>query len=209
MAKKKRGNRGSTLNRDNQYITTKAGWQLSEEEYRNFRNLVKKVNRKRDKMIKELDGKPLFRGLRQLDESRAQLRMMGEEDEITIRKRSSSINQFSSRKQFEYAMRSLDKVAQTDYIGYRVKLYKRNYMEALKKNFADHPRLVDGIIMKVRMMKPETFAKFMSEDRLAQIKTVYGADNRVQTLVDLREKLGLSVPDEYQDIADFDINQYY
>lgn len=209
MGNKKRGNRGSTLNRENQYITTKNNWQLSEEEYRNFRNLVKRVNRKRDKMIKELDQAPLFRGKKKLDESRQQLRLMGEEDEIAIRKRSSSVNQFRTRKEFDFAVRTMEKVMQTDYVDYRVKLYKKNYMEALKNNFAGHPELVKGIIMKVRMMKPEEFKKFLSEDRLAQIKNVYGSDNQIQTLIDLREKLGLYIPEAYQDLDTFDMSEYF
>lgn len=209
MAGKKKGNRGSTLKRSNNLITTKAGFQITEDEYREMRNLVKRVNRKRDKMIKDIADKPLFYGLRKLDEDRNQLRLMGEEDEITIRKRSSSMQQFKTKKEFDFFVRNLRKADSTDYVDYRVKLYKRNYMTALKNRYPDHPDLVNGILMKVRTMKPEKFAEFLTEDRLAQIKIHYSTDNRIQTLVSLREKLGLFIPQKYQDIEDFDMNTYF
>lgn len=220
MANKKRGAKapapvqksakiGSPLVRKDNYITTKNNWQLSEDEYRDFRNLVKKVNRKRDRMIKELDNMPLFRGKKKLDEDRQQLRLMGEEDEIAIRKRSSSINQFKSRKQFNAYMKNLGRVMQTDYIAYRVKQYKKNYMQTLKNEFAGYPELVNGVIMKVQMMSLDTFKKFMSEDRLAQIKNIYGADRKIHTLIDLRDKLGLFIPDQYKDLDVFDMTEYF
>lgn len=199
---RKRGRTGPNLKRDNGTIINQYGVEINEDEARRIRNLVQRVNRKREKMLKEFKDKPLFYGGQRLDESREQLMLMGEEMDIMIRKRSASLQRFKDRRSLNQYMRQLENVASADYMSYRTKLYKRNYMEALQNQYGMYPGLLKGVLMKVRMMKPEAFAQLVGMDRLFQIKEHYSLGGALDRLKAVREKLGLSNPD-YDDEEEY------
>lgn len=199
---RKRGRSGPNLKRDNGTIINQYGVEINEDEARRLRNLVQRVNRKREKMLQEFKDKPLFYGGQRLDESREQLMLMGEEMDIMIRKRSAGLQRFKDRRAFTRYMNQLEKVASTDYLEYRTKLYKRNYMEALQNQYGMYPGLLKGVLMKVRMMKPEAFAQLVGMDRLFQIKEHYSLGGTLDRLKAVREKLGLNNPD-YDDEEEY------
>ena len=204
MARKKGRQGAPNLIRNDDYIINKYDVKISQDEARRLDLLVRKVNRKRKKMEQTFKDKPLFYGKQRLDENRDQLRLMGEEMDIMIRKRSASLHQFTSKGAFNKYMKSLEKAASTDYIDYRAKLYKRNYMQALKDNYGEYPELLKGALMKVRMMKPSEFIEWVGTDRLGQIKTHYSLAGKVQRLNDLRDRLGLRDRGAYEDVEEFD-----
>lgn len=195
--KKKTGTRAGRKNliRKDDVIINQHGVQISKDEERQLRNMVQTVNRKRKRMIEQFKDKPLFYGKRQLPEDRGQLALMGEELDLMIRKRSASLNQFRSRADFRRFMKNAERAASTDYEEYRVKLYKKNYMEALKNQYGEFPDLLKGVLMKVRMTPLSQFAALVGTDRLAQIKEHYSIGGKLERLKALREKLGLRNPD--------------
>lgn len=199
--KKKAGVRAGKKNliRTEDFITNQYGVQITHEEARQLRNMVQTVNRKRKKMIEHFKDKPIFYGTRQLPESRQQLSLMGEELDIVIRKRSGSLNQFRSRKQFETFMRNTSKAAQADYIGYRAKLYKKNFMVKLADAYGMFPDLLKGTMMRVQMMPAEKFFDMVGTDRVFQIGEHYSIGGKLERLKALREKLGLRNPDFDED----------
>lgn len=199
--KKKAGSRAGKKNliRTDDLITNQYGVQITPEEARIMRNMVQTVNRKRKKMIDQFKEQPLFYGRRQLPEDRQQLALMGEELDLTIRKRSMSLNQFRSRADFERFMRNTERAASADYVEYRAKLYKKNYMEALKNQYGEFPELLKGALMKVRMTPLKKFAELVGTDRLGQIKEHYSLGGKLERLKALREKLGLRNPDYDED----------
>lgn len=199
---RKKGRTGPNLKRDNGTIINQYGVEINEDEPRRLRNLVQRVNRKRDKMLQEFKDKPLYYGGQRLDESREQLMLMGEEMDLMIRKRSASLQRFKDRRSLNQYMRQLENVASTDYLAYRTKLYKRNYMVALQNHYGMYPDLLKGVLMKVRMMKPESFAQLVGMDRLFQIKEHYSLSGALDRLKAVREKLGLSNPD-YDDEEEY------
>jgi len=199
---RKRGRTGPNLKRDNGTIINQYGVEINEDEARRLRNLVQRVNRKREKMLQQFKDKPLFYGGQRLDESREQLMLMGEELDLIVRKRSASLNKFRDRHEFNRYMGQLNYAARTDYEAYRTKLYKRNYMSALEKQYGMYPDLLKGVLMKVRMMKPEAFAQLVGMDRLFQIKEHYSLGGVLDRLKAIREKLGLSNPD-YDDEEEY------
>lgn len=199
---RKRGRTGPNLKRDNGTIINQYGVEINEDEARRLRNLVQRVNRKREKMLQQFKDKPLFYGGQRLDESREQLMLMGEEMDIMIRKRSASLQRFKDKRALNQYMRQLERVASADYMEYRTKLYKRNYMEALQNQYGMYPDLLKGVLMKVRMMKPEAFAQLVGMDRLFQIKEHYSLGGTLDRLKAVREKLGLNNPD-YDDEEEF------
>lgn len=199
--KKKTGTRAGRKNliRTDDFIMNQYGVQITPDEARKMRNMVQTINRKRKKMIEQFKDKPLFYGSRQLPEDRSQLALMGEELDLAIRKRSASLNQFRSRAQFEKFMRNSERAASKDYEEYRAKLYKRNYMEALKNQYGEFPELLKGVLMKVRMTPLKQFAEMVGTDRLAQIKEHYSLGGKLERLKALREKIGLRNPDFDED----------
>lgn len=199
---RKRGRTGPNLKRENGTIINQYGVKINEDEARRLKNLVQRVNRKREKMLKQFKDQPLYYGGQRLDESREQLMLMGEEMDIMIRKRSASLQRFKDKRSFNQYIRQLERVAAGDYLSYRAKLYKRNYMEALKNQYGMYPDLLKGVLMKVRMMKPEAFAQLVGMDRLFQIKEHYSLGGALDRLKAVREKLGLSNPD-YDDEEEY------
>lgn len=196
MAKKKAtNNRGKNLLRTADSIINQRKVQLTNEEVRAFQNLVRRVNRKRAKMIEQFRDEPIFYGNRRLPEDRTQLNLMGEELDLVIRKRSASLHKFTSRRQFQAEMRKLQKVADIDYLNYRGKLYKRNYLTMLKEQYGEYPELLKGVLMRVQMTNQKDFQKLIGSDRLFQIKEHYSTRGKLERLKALREKLGLQNPD--------------
>lgn len=202
MARKKAPNRGKNLIRTDNYIINQHNVKISHEEHRQLKSLAARVNYKRRKMLKEFADQPLYYGKKRLDEDRLQLQLMGEEMDLMIRKRSAAVNQFKSKRAFNSYIKSLERAAAFDYMEYRGKLYKRNYITAIKNQYPEFPGLTKGIIMKVQMMKQEDFQKLVGDDRLFQIKVHYTLNGKLTRLRALREKLGLRMddmedPDEY------------
>lgn len=199
--KKKAGTRAGKKNliRTDDFITNQYGVQITHEEARQLRNMVQTVNRKRKKMIEQFKDKPLFYGTRQLPEDRQQLALMGEELDITIRKRSASLNQFRTQKQFKNFMAMTKRAAQTDYVTYRAKLYKKNFMKKLEETYGMFPDLLKGALMRVQMTPADKFIDLVGTDRVFQIGEHYNLGGHLERLKALREKLGLRNPDYDED----------
>lgn len=207
MAKRKstpqgRAKGSKNLVRNGDYITNQFGVQITKEEERRLRNAVQTVNRRRKKMEKAFQDKPIFEGMERLPESRDQLRLMGEEMDIMIRKRSTSLQGFRSRKEFQAYLRNTESAAKLDYLDWRGKIYKRNLIKAIQDNYSAFPELVKGITMKIQMMPQSKFQELIGTNRLFQIKYQYGYDQQLNKLNDMREFLGLSNP--YGDFDDFE-----
>lgn len=199
---RKRGRTGPNLKRDNGSIINQYGVEINEDEARRLRNLVQRVNRKREKMLQEFKDKPLYYGGERLDQSREQLMLMGDELDLIIRKRSTSLQRFQTRGEFRGYMKTLEKVMNTDYLDYRGRIYKHNYMERLKIQYGMYPHLLKGVLMKVQMMKQEDFQRNIGMDKLFQIREHYSPQGQLEALKALREKLGLSNPDYDDDMEE-------
>ena len=196
MAKKKGpGRRGPNLKRQDGYIINQHGVKITEEEARQLRNIVQKVNRKAAAMEKEFEGQPLFYGSRQLDENRQQLKLMGEEMDIMIRRRSAALQEFTSKRQFNAYLKNAQRAADRDYLDYRGKLYKRNLMKAIETQYKEFPELTKGLLMRIRMMPQSEFQKMIGTNRALQIGFVYSLSQRMTQLMAMRESLGIRSPD--------------
>lgn len=196
MAKKKGpGRRGPNLKRQDGFIINQHGVKITEEEARQLRNIVQKVNRKAAAMEKEFEGQPLFYGSRQLDENRQQLKLMGEEMDIMIRRRSAALQNFTTKRQFNAYLKNAQRAADRDYLDYRGKLYKRNLMAAIETQYKEFPELTKGLLMKIRMMPQREFQKMIGTNRALQIGFVYSLSQRMTQLMAMRESLGIRSPD--------------
>lgn len=206
MAKKKGpGRTGPNLKKQDGFIINQHGVKITPDEARALRNLVARVNYKAAKMEKEFSGLPLFYGSRQLDENREQLKMMGEEMDIMIRKRSAALNQFRSKREFNSYLKKTQRVADRDYLDYRGKLYKQNLIKAIKNQYAKYPDLVKGAVMKIQMMPQREFQKMIGVNRAMQIRFQYSTSQQLANLMDLRDSLGLRSPLDDYDYDEDDI----
>lgn len=194
MKKKKGPGRSGlkNLKRKDGLIINQFGVKITDEEARQLRNVVQKVNRKAAKMEKSFEGMPLFFGSHRLDENRQQLKLMGEQMDIMIRKRSAGLQSFQTRAQFENYLRNTKRAAETDYIDYRGKLYKRNLIKAINEQFAQFPEMVKGVTMKIQMMPQAQFQKMVGSNRAMQISYMYTPDQQITRLMALRDSLGMN-----------------
>ena len=175
------------LIRKDDTIINQYGVQISEAEARRLRSLVNSVNRKAKKMEQEFSNN----GNRPTGEDRGQLKLMGDELDLMIRRRSASLNQFTSRKQLLAYMRSAGRAAKIDYTDVRGKLYKQNLLKAIDRNYGQFPDLVKGIKMKIQMMPQKQFQELIGTNRAFQIGFQYTTSEQISRISAMRDFLGL------------------
>lgn len=197
-AKSGRAKGSKNLIRKDDTIINQYGVQISEAEARRIRSLVNSVNRKAKKMEQEFANKPLMYGNRPTGEDRGQLKLMGDELDLMIRRRSASLNQFQSRKQLQAYMRSAERAAKIDYRDVRGKLYKQNLLKAIDRNYGQFPALIKGIKMKIQMMPQKQFQELIGTNRAFQISFQYSTSEQISRIANMRDFLGLS-SDMYDD----------
>lgn len=190
-AKSGRRKGSKNLIRKDGTIINQFGVQITEDEAKRLRSLVNSVNRKAKRLEKEFAEKPLMYGNRPTGEDRQQLKLMGDEMDLMIRRRSASLNQFTSRKQLLAYMRSADRAAKIDYTDVRGKLYKQNLLKAIDRNYGQFPDLVKGIKMKIQMMPQKQFQELIGTNRAFQIGFQYTTSEQISRISAMRDFLGL------------------
>lgn len=191
---KKRGRSGPNLTYQGDYIINQYGVKISLEEARQLRNAVKVVNRKARNLEDQFKDMPLMLGKGKSPESKDQLRLMGKQMDISIRERSASMQQFTSRGQFTAYLKGTQRAAKFDYLDYRGKQYKKNLITAIKKEYASFPDLVKGVTMKIQMMPQDKFLKMMATNQLFEISYQYQIGKKLDRLMQMRDYFNLKSP---------------
>lgn len=215
MARKKPRQQGRrkgvpNLVRGDGYIINQYGVKIPEEQAKALQNLVRRVNRKRDKQLQALAKVPMD-GTRPGELSRDLLRLMGQEADMVIMKRSASLQQFKSKRDFNAFTRHMEKVAAADYLDVRTRQYKRNLAKAIKEQYAEFPELTKGLLMKIRTMKPEQFRDVVNNNTAFEIRNQYKKSRyeQIEQLRDMRESLGMARDDVYdEDMSDDYMSNY-
>lgn len=198
------------LVRKDGYIINQFGVRIPEEQAKKLQNVVHRVNRKRDKQLQAVANQPMD-GTRPAELTRDVLRLMGQEADMVILKRSASLHQFTSKRAFNNYLAHLEKVAATDYLDVRTRQYKRNLTKAIKEQYAEFPELTKGLIMKIRTMKPEQFRDVVNNNVAFEIRNQYKKSRyeQIEQLRDMRESLGMVRDDVYdEDITDDYMENY-
>ena len=159
------------------------GVTFSEEQKKALERAVNRSNYQRKKMLGE-EAK--------LNPQASQLRLMGKESDFIITRQTKSLQRFKSMEEYEAYMDKQACIQSGEYLDEMTKLYKRNYMTAVM-NELDDP----GIAMRVRMMKPEDFRKFVEahgEDM--EISYVYDPTTKQARRNKIRSLLGMKEVDE-------------
>ena len=170
------------------------GVAFTEEERKALTNAVNNVNRKRSKMLKEAAKLPRMVAGRETGDTVASLQLMGKESDFILAKKTKSLQRFQSRKQFDQYMKTLERVNKKDYVGERIRLYKRNHMKALENAFGADAK---DVMMKIRMMKPADYMKMIEQDETLEISYVYDPSEASAKLNQMRAAMGMKLKEDY------------
>ena len=168
------------------------GVTFTEQEKRALVSAVNQANAKRAKQLKEAGKLPRYENGKPSGDTLATKLQMGFESDFIIAKKTKSLQRFNSKAEYNKYMKYLKSVNSGQYIEDRTRLYKRNYMEAIKRSYPDSA----DIQMKIRMMKPEKFREMIETDQLPEIKNVYPIRGQADESNALRAKLGMTLKDE-------------
>lgn len=156
---------------------------FTQEQKKALERAVNKSNYQRKKMQAEADA---------LNPNNAQLRLMGKESDFILTRQSKSMQRFKSMEDYEKFMDKQARIASGDYLDDMTRLYKRNYMKAVENELEDK-----GIVMRIRMMKPEDFRKLVEEKgEDMEIAYVYDPSAKLARRNRIRELLGMKLVDD-------------
>lgn len=188
QAGRKNLKRTDTGNLLNQY-----GVVFTPEEKKALESAVNTANRKRAKMLKQEATLP--RRVMGVDtgDTVGSLQLMGKESDFILARKTKSLQRFKTREDYDRYMANLHRVNQKDYITERVKLYKRNHMQALDNVFGDEAK---DVKMKIRMMKPKDYMKMIQSDEMLEISYIYDPSARSGKLNQIRASMGMKLKEE-------------
>lgn len=165
---------------------------FSEADRKALESAVNSANRKRKRMLAQEAALDRMEGGKPTGEKVLQLQLMGRESDFIIQPKSKSLQRFTNRESFENYLDSVRRVNQRDYIDERVRLYKRNHLQAIEENIGDK-----GVLMKIRMMKPKEYMQWVqSNEDVAEIHFIYDETARQAKANQIRQSLGMRELDE-------------
>lgn len=173
-------------------VVNQHGVAFTLEEKKALEQAVNTANRKRARMLKQEAQLPRMVNGKETGDTVATLQMMGKESDFILQRKTKSLQRFKSKEDYNRYMRNLERVNKRDYITERVRQYKRNHIKAIRENLGD-----EGLAMKIRMMKPADYMRFVqSNEDVAEIHFLYGADQRQAKANQIRAALGMKIKDE-------------
>ena len=185
----KRTNTGTLINQH--------GVEFTEAEKKALESAVNTANRKRANMLKQEAILPRVVNGVDTGQKKGQLHLMGLESDFIISRKTKSLQRFKSREDYDRYMKNLERVNSRDYIGERVKLYKRNHMKAIENEFGDEGK---DVLMKIRMMKPEDYMKYVQSDENLEIGFIYDPQQKAGRLNSIRASLGMKLKEDNEEI---------
>lgn len=166
---------------------------FTHEQKKALEQAVNTANRKRARMLKSEAKLPRKIGGVDTGDTQAFLQLMGKESDFILARKTKSLQRFNSMVEFNRYMANLARVNSRNYITERVKLYKRNYMTALEREFGDAAK---DVKMHVRMMKPVEFMRMVQSDELLEIGFIYDDSAKSGRLNQIRAGFGMKLKEE-------------
>lgn len=152
MAKRlKRTSRGSVILPNGQRITPK--------EQRALRSAVNSANRKRRELINKLPKEAMRR-----------YKDFGVESDWVLRKKSTALNRFRNKKEFNTYLRQVQKLTNRQYIDKTINTYRANFIRAVNNTFNSAG---SDLIEFVNNLSNEDLRELSLADELADIGYVY------------------------------------
>lgn len=155
------------------------------EEKKRLELSVDRSNRRVKKQIAEADA---------LNPNHAQLRLMGKQSDFIVSHQPKTLQRFKNKEEFEDFMVKQERIQSGEYLDDAVRLYKRNYMEAVRNVFGDEAKDIE---MKIRMMKPEDYRKAVEGNEFLEIGYLYESDALEGKKQQIRKALGMKQKEDY------------
>lgn len=165
-----RRGRKNLVKLDDGRMKNQHGVTFTEKEKRALVSAVNQANAKRAKQLKQAGKLPRYADGKPSGDTLATKLQAGYESDFIISKKSKSMQRFQNKTEYKQYMDYLKRVNSPTYLDDRTRLYKRNYMEALRRSHGDNAKDIE---MKIRMMKPEDFRKLIETEQLPEIKDIY------------------------------------
>ncbi|MEE0930468.1 MAG: hypothetical protein UIM53_05665 [Acutalibacteraceae bacterium] len=174
------------------------GVTFTQHEKKALESVVNRANRKRMKMLEDEGSLPRFMGGKDTGDTVASLQRMGKESDFILSRKHKSLQKFKSKEEFERYLSNVERTLDPNYITDRIRLYKRNHMQALENVFGDDAK---DVMMKIRMMKPEQYMEMIQKDEMLEVGYVYDPSARAGKLNQIRASLGMKLKEEeYDDV---------
>lgn len=165
------------------------------EEKRALENAVNTANRKRARMLKAAAELPRLHEGKPTGDTVAQLQAMGHESDFILKRKSKSIQRFTSHEQYENYMASLSRVNSREYIDDRINAYRANFTKTLENVYGAEAK---DVVEKVRSMSTKDYMKMVESDESLEIGAVIPSDAKVPGRLNaLRRALGMTEQDEF------------
>lgn len=186
---------------DDGKIINQQGITFTVEEKKALESAVARATKKRREMLKAAATLPRTYGGEKLSGTVGDLQLMGKESDFIIAPKTKSLQRFKTREQYESYMANLERVNSRDYLSERTKLYKRNYIQAIRENYSwDEAK---DVIMKIKTMPQDKYRELVSKDEVLEIRYLYGTkgsdneDAMAEQLNEIRGALGIDPKDDY------------
>lgn len=175
----------------------KYGVTFTEAEKKSLVSAVNTANRKRARMIKEMDGLPRMDGKKPTGDTVGVLRIYGKESDFILAPKTKSLQRFRSKAEFENYLDNIRAVNQRGYVDKRTRAYRDNYKEGLTRAFGDEAK---PIIEKIESMKLSDYRKIVAQhDETLEIGYIYVEQQKYQKLNEIREALDMDMVEAFDD----------
>lgn len=183
---------------DSGRLQNQHGVEFSEGDKKRLQSLVNSANRKRKKMLEQEAEIPRSISGAFTGRTAGDLHSMGTESDFILARKSKSLQRFKSREEFDRYIKNLERVNSPTYLEDRVRLYKRNHMQALEAAFGDDAK---DVIMKIKTMKHDEYMQIIQGDENAEIGYIYDPSARSGKLNQIRAAFGMKLKeDEIEDL---------
>lgn len=198
MPKKYNKTQGRTGRKNLKYlddgrVRNQHGVTFTDAERRRLESLVVRANKKRRDQLKEAATLPRMVRGEDTGDTLATKLQMGFESDFIIAKKSKSLQRFQSKAEYNKYINYLERVNSPEYLDERTRLYKRNYIDALRRVHGDAAKDIE---MKVRMMKPADFRKKIEQEELVEISDIYAEQDKAAAREQLRASFGMRSKEE-------------
>ena len=173
---------------DDGRIKNQHGVIFTEEERRKLVSAVNQSQAKRRKQLEEVAKLPRTNRGKKTGDTLATKLDSGYEPDFIITAKSKSLQRFQNKREYTRYMNYLKRVNSGEYLNDRTRLYKKNYIQAIKNV---HGADADDIVKKVRYMRLDKFRKMIEQDELLEIAYVYTTEDLAGERERLRESFGM------------------
>ena len=178
---------------DNGNLLNQHGIEFTPEEKKALESAANRANQVRNKMLASEAALPRLVAGQDTGQTVASLQAMGKESDFIITRKSKSLQRFKTKEDYYNYLDNLKRVSSPKYMEERVRLYKRNHIQALKNTFG---HAADDIIHKIRWMPQAEYMRLLQQDEMLEIGFIYDPGDLDGRLNVIRAAFGMKLKEE-------------